>query len=34
LKSILASSEVLTENLIPEFQFVIAALFADQPGGT
>jgi Uma2 family endonuclease len=32
LKSILAGSEVLTENLIPEFQFVIAALFADQPG--
>ena len=32
LKSILAGSEVLTENLIPEFQFVITALFADQPG--
>jgi Uma2 family endonuclease len=32
LKSILAGSEVLTENLIPEFQFVIAALFAEQPG--
>jgi Uma2 family endonuclease len=32
LKGILAGSEVLTENLIPEFQFVIAALFADQPG--
>jgi Uma2 family endonuclease len=31
LKGILAGSEVLTENLIPEFQFVIAALFADQP---
>jgi hypothetical protein len=28
LKGILAGSEVLTENLIPEFQFVIAALFA------
>jgi len=34
LKCILAGSEVLTENLIPEFQFVIASLFADQPGGT
>jgi Uma2 family endonuclease len=33
LKGILAGSEVLTENLIPEFQFVIAALFADQPAG-
>jgi Uma2 family endonuclease len=33
LKGILAGSEVLTENLIPEFQFVITALFADQPGG-
>jgi Uma2 family endonuclease len=32
LKGILAGSEVLTENLIPEFQFVIAALFADHPG--
>jgi len=32
LKGILAGSEVLTENLIPEFQFVIAALFATQPG--
>jgi Uma2 family endonuclease len=32
LKGILAGSEVLTENLIPEFQFVIAALFADPPG--
>ena len=31
LKGILAGSEVLTENLIPEFQIVIAALFADQP---
>ena len=31
LQGILAGSEVLTENLIPEFQFVIAALFADQP---
>ena len=28
LQGILAGSEVLTENLIPEFQFVIAALFA------
>lgn len=28
LKGILAGSEVLTENLIPEFQFVIATLFA------
>ncbi len=28
LKGILAGSEVLTETLIPEFQFVIAALFA------
>jgi Uma2 family endonuclease len=33
LKGILAGSEVLTETLIPEFQFVIAALFAAQPGG-
>jgi Uma2 family endonuclease len=32
LKGILAGSEVLTENLIPEFQFVIGTLFADQPG--
>jgi hypothetical protein len=32
LQGILAGSEVLTENLIPEFQFVIAALFAEQPG--
>lgn len=31
LKGILAGSEVLTENLIPEFQFVIAALFAATP---
>lgn len=31
LKGILAGGEVLTENLIPEFQFVIAALFAAQP---
>ena len=30
LKGILAGSEVLAENLIPEFQFVIAALFAAQ----
>jgi Uma2 family endonuclease len=34
LKGILAGSEVLTENLIPEFQFVIAALFTDQLDGT
>jgi Uma2 family endonuclease len=33
LKGILAGNEVLTENLIPEFQFVIAALFAARPGG-
>jgi Uma2 family endonuclease len=33
LQGILAGSEVLTENLIPEFQFVIAALFAAQPDG-
>jgi hypothetical protein len=33
LKEILAGSEVLTENLIPEFQFVIAALFATPPDG-
>jgi Uma2 family endonuclease len=32
LQGILAGSELLTENLIPEFQFVIAALFATQPG--
>ena len=32
LKGILAGSEVLAENLIPEFQFVIAALFAAQAG--
>ena len=31
LKSILAGSEVLSEKLIPEFQFVIAELFAAQP---
>ena len=31
LKSILAGSELLTENLIPEFQFVIAELFAAEP---
>lgn len=30
LKGILAGSEMLTENLIPEFQFVINALFAAQ----
>ena len=28
LKGILAGSEVLTEKLVPEFQFVIAELFA------
>ena len=33
LKSILAGNEVLTENLIPEFQFVVAALFANVPDG-
>ena len=33
LQGILAGSEVLTENLIPEFQFVIAALFAEQSNG-
>jgi Uma2 family endonuclease len=33
LKSILAGSEILSEKLIPEFQFVIAALFATQPIG-
>ena len=33
LKGILAGSEVLTENLIPEFQFIIAALFAAPPAG-
>jgi len=33
LKGILAGSEVLAENLIPEFQFVIAALFAARPDG-
>jgi Uma2 family endonuclease len=32
LKGILAGSEVLAENLIPEFQFVIAKLFAAQVG--
>jgi Uma2 family endonuclease len=31
LKSILAGSEVLSEKLIPEFQFIIAELFAAQP---
>jgi Uma2 family endonuclease len=31
LKGILAGSEMLTENLIPEFQFVITALFAEAP---
>jgi len=31
LKGILAGSEVLTEQLIPEFQIVIAELFAAQP---
>jgi Uma2 family endonuclease len=33
LKGILAGNEVLTESLIPEFQFVIAALFAATPSG-
>jgi Uma2 family endonuclease len=28
LKNILAGSEILSEQLIPEFQFVIAELFA------
>jgi len=32
LKGILAGREVLTENLIPEFQFVIAELFATRAG--
>ena len=32
LKGILAGSEVLTEQLIPEFQFVIAELFATRVG--
>jgi len=32
LKCILAGSEVLTEQLIPEFQFVIAELFAAGAG--
>ena len=31
LKGILAGSEMLTEKLIPEFQIVIAELFAAQP---
>jgi Uma2 family endonuclease len=31
LKGILAGSEILTEKLIPEFQIVIAELFATQP---
>ena len=31
LKGILAGSEVLGETLIPEFQIVIAELFADRP---
>ncbi|MEI9962183.1 MAG: Uma2 family endonuclease [Limisphaerales bacterium] len=31
LKGILAGSEVLEEKLVPEFQFVIAELFAVQP---
>jgi Uma2 family endonuclease len=31
LKTILAGREVLAEKLIPEFQFVIAELFAAQP---
>jgi hypothetical protein len=30
LKGILAGSEMLTEKLIPEFQIVIAELFATQ----
>jgi hypothetical protein len=33
LKGILAGNELLTEQLIPEFQFVIAELFSGQPGG-
>ncbi len=32
LKGILAGSEVLGDNLIPEFQIVIAELFATPPG--
>ncbi len=32
LKGILAGSEVLAEKLVPEFQFVIAELFANPPG--
>ena len=31
LKGILAGSEVLAEKLVPEFQFVIAELFATKP---
>ena len=31
LKGILAGNEVLAEKLIPEFQFVIAELFATAP---
>ncbi len=31
LKGILAGTEVLTEGLIPEFQFVVATLFAAAP---
>lgn len=31
LKSILASSELLTEKLLPEFQISVAELFADEP---
>jgi Uma2 family endonuclease len=31
LKGILAGQEVLAEKLLPEFQLVIAALFADEP---
>ena len=31
LKGILAGSEMLSEKLIPEFQFVVAELFAAQP---
>ena len=34
LKGILAGSEVLAEKLIPEFQFVIAELFATPPAGS
>ena len=33
LKGILAGSEVLAEKLVPEFQIVIAELFATPPAG-